>query len=119
MQRTRATNWNPTDSSVVCSEHFNADCFEKFIICACNFGISKIMKLKAGAIQTIFERQTATPAGTDRKRPAVNSSVNIRSEKKRRSAFKKGERCRIRLAWQGKVMSSIVFLRMYWFRSYF
>ena len=88
VQRTR-DNWEPTAHSSLCSEHFTANCFEADSALASSFGISKRRRLKPGAIPTLFERpETAT-----RKRPAVSPS---KEGKKKRSAFEKRERLRVR-----------------------
>ena len=55
VQRTRA-KWTATESSVLCSKHFTAECFEESAALASQFGISykRSRRLVRGAVPTIF-----------------------------------------------------------------
>ena len=61
--------WEATEHSVLCSEHFTEDYFEVNAVLAQSFGMSKRRRLKEGAIPTIFERRSAKRASTSSKRP--------------------------------------------------
>ena len=89
MQQTRG-NWEATANSPLCSEPFTAGRFEADYAFASSFDISK-RRLKPGTIPTWFERSdTAT-----RKRQAVSSIEEVK--KKKRGAFEKRERERLRV----------------------
>ena len=62
VQKTRA-QWKPSDSSVLCSNHFTDDCFEPGFNIATQFGIEKARKLKPKAIPSIFTRKRAVVQG--------------------------------------------------------
>jgi len=51
---TRADFKGPTKSSVLCSEHFTKDCFEKDTEISASFGMKKRRRLVKGAIPKIF-----------------------------------------------------------------
>ena len=55
MHRTRA-KWTATESSVLCSKHFTAECFEESAALASQFGIGykRSRRLVRGAVPTIF-----------------------------------------------------------------
>ena len=67
VRRTRA-QWEATEHSVLCSEHFTEDYFEVNAALAQSFGMSKRRRLKEGAIPTIFKRMSAKRASTSSKR---------------------------------------------------
>ena len=99
VQRKRA-NWKATDSSVLCSEHFTEDCFEKTAAIAAQFGIARKRKLLPNAVPTIFPRTAATAsskhevASSSRKRPSTQ--IPGEAVKRTRSAVEKRERTRVR-----------------------
>ena len=110
MNRTRA-HWKPTKHSVLCSEHFTADCFTEEPIIAAKFGISKGKRLKPDAVPSIFPRHfksSASSAGLSsssstwtlkRQTETDTKSVDdIPSNKKRRTAVEKQERLRVSTA---------------------
>ena len=55
VQRMRA-KWTATESSVLCTEHFTAECFEESAALTSQFGISykRSRRLVRGAVPTIF-----------------------------------------------------------------
>jgi len=106
VQRTRADWRDATDYSVICSDHFTNDCFEKGSIMASQFGIQKRRRLKPDAVPTIFNRPARGPSTTasrenlqegpsmvGHKRSAVTHDESIPVEKK--TAFEKRERARV------------------------
>lgn len=61
-------NWTPKKRSLLCSDHFAADCYERSPILQNEFGLStKYAKLKSGSVPTIFKRKR--PADTERDPP--------------------------------------------------
>ena len=103
IKRTRAKWTGPTDRSVLCSKHFTEDCFEPTSALGASFGLKMRLKLKPDAVPTIFERessstQTEEPSTSGRpaaqKRPSATESDG--ATKKRRSAYEKRERSRVR-----------------------
>ena len=56
MLSTRADFKGPTKSSVLCSEHFTKDCFEKDTEISASFGMKKRRRLVKGAIPKIFKK---------------------------------------------------------------
>lgn len=91
VQRTRA-KWNPTENSVLCSKHFEEDCFEPGTDIAAQFGIKLTRKLKPEAVPSIFTR----------KRPAATNSSDVENAggvsttcKRKRGALEKKERSRV------------------------
>uniref|UniRef100_A0A3P9HYZ0 THAP-type domain-containing protein n=1 Tax=Oryzias latipes TaxID=8090 RepID=A0A3P9HYZ0_ORYLA len=87
VQRTRA-NWVPTASSTLCSEHFEADCFEETPQLMKDMGMHVRYKkvLKPNAITTIFKRslvgtsETETPStSTGSIEPIIPSSPDLPS----------------------------------------
>uniref|UniRef100_A0A3B3VZZ0 THAP-type domain-containing protein n=1 Tax=Poecilia latipinna TaxID=48699 RepID=A0A3B3VZZ0_9TELE len=51
VQRTRGS-WLPTPSSVLCSEHFTADCFEELKDCVCSNNIFSLENIKTAGMST-------------------------------------------------------------------
>ena len=91
VHRTRA-QWNPTENSVLCSKHFEEDCFEPGTDIAAQFGIKLTRKLKPEAVPSIFVR----------KRPTATNSLTVETDggfsttrKRRRGALEKKERSRV------------------------
>ena len=67
LRRTR-DGWEATKHSVLCSMHFEADCFEAYSVLSMSMGLcKKVPKLKPDAVPTIFKRP---------KRPADSVAVN-------------------------------------------
>ena len=64
-QRTKAL-WSPSEHSVLCSEHFDGNCFEPDSMLASQMGIQKRRRLKADAIPTLFERRCVAPMAHSR-----------------------------------------------------
>ena len=87
VRRTR-DKWEPTKHSVLCSMHFEADCFEPYSVLSQSMGLSKkTPKLKPDAVPTIFRRP---------KRPATGDPEGVDPvPKKARSAYEKRERARV------------------------
>ena len=72
--------WSPTEHSVLCSIHFEANCFEPAAQIAESLGLPKqILKLKPSAVPTLLMRPPSTEP------PA----------KKRRIAYEKRDRARV------------------------
>ena len=109
VQRTRE-RWSATENSFLCSEHFEADCFEVDSMLAEQMGLKKRRRLKPDAVPTIFVRHVTpqqttggpessssseAPLTTARKRaPASSSTVGTGGPPKKRMAFEKRERLR-------------------------
>lgn len=96
VRRTRA-EWEATEHSVLCSEHFTEDCFEADAVLARSFGLSKRRRLKADAIPTIFHRPSAelpSTSGASRKRLRDADTPTI-SSKRPCGAVEKRERARV------------------------
>ena len=117
MQRTSA-KWTATESSVLCSKHFTAECFEESAALVSRFGISykRSRRLVRGAVPTIFLSAAAVataevadyesvPSSSSRKRPAATGSSSRKktaaklpeTATNKRSAVEKRERARV---WQ-------------------
>ena len=98
VQRTRA-DWKATKHSHLCSEHFTEDSFEVEPTLAAEFGIPKKRRLKPGAVPSIFPRTATAASGGQMsiKRPATTTPDSATATKKRRGAFEKRERARVRL----------------------
>ena len=83
----RRDGWEATKHSVLCSMHFEADCFEAYSVLSMSMGLcKKVPKLKLDAVPTIFKRP---------KRPADSVAVNPVLPKKSRTAYEKRERARV------------------------
>ena len=107
VRRTR-DKWCATDSSFLCSDHFEADCFEVDSVLAEQMGLKKRKKLKPDAVPAIFVRHVAPEQGGPgpsssgdpvtfaRKRaPASSSTVGTDFPPRKRMAFEKRERLRV------------------------
>ena len=90
VQRFRA-EWTATSYSVLCSKHFNDDCFGPDSKIAATFGMQKAKRLKSGAVPPIFDR----PSSEEVRRVAEPTSLV--SGTKKRSAYEKRENYRVRL----------------------
>ena len=97
VKRTRGGWEGPTDHSVLCSAHFTEDCFEKTLE---KYGISQRPKLKKDAVPTIFKRPRDLPCSSSCKHSdaVIMSDERGPPEKKRRSAFEKRCRQKVRFA---------------------
>ena len=103
VQWTRA-KWTATKYSVLCSKHFEEDCFETKVSVASQFGIHKTRRLKPAAVPSIFERPSAAVHPSEmgrtlvRKRTAdeaagyYSTTVDGTSKRRKRSAYEKRER---------------------------
>ena len=105
VQRTRE-RWSATDTTVSCSEHFEADCFEVDSMLAEQMGLKK-RRLKPNAVPTVFVRHgipkdaagqesgsssSETQSTTAHKRAQASSSaVETDGTPKKRMAFEKRE----------------------------
>ena len=111
VQRTRE-KWSATESSFLCSNHFEADCFEVDSILAEQMGLKRRKRLKPGAIPTIFVRckqapkqsagagQSSSDAPNSSARKRVSGaavSVGTDYPPSKRMAFEKRERMRVSL----------------------
>ena len=104
VQSTRANWTGPSHTSVLCSEHFTKDCFEKDTELAAGFGIQKRCRLVEGAIPTIFKRPE-TPSGSASSQSlegcssslkrAISSHHEWNEPQMKRQAFEKRERSRV------------------------
>ena len=59
VQRTRALWSDPSEYSVLCSQHFDSSCFEPDSELASQMDMQKHRKLKDDAVPTLFERPGA------------------------------------------------------------
>lgn len=110
VQRTR-DKWRATDNSFLCSDHFEADCFNVDSVLAEQMGLKKRRTLKPDAVPTIFVRHVATEQGepgpssgmiAGKRAPATTSSSSVGTDgpPKKRMAFEKRERLRVgRFFW--------------------
>lgn len=80
---------------MLCSKHFNDDCFEPDSKIAATFGMQKAKRLKSSAVPTILDRPSSSEE-VRRKRVAEPTSL-VSGTKKRRSAYEKRENYRVRL----------------------
>ena len=101
--------WSATENSFLCSEYFEAECFEVDPMLAEQMGLKK--RLKPDAVSTIFVRHVTPQQTTEssssceapalttaRKRaPASSSTVGTGDPPKKRMAFEKRER--LRASW--------------------
>lgn len=79
--------WEPTEYSVLCSQHFEQACFMPDTILSQSLGLGKKRAcLKPDAVPTLFTK----PVTAKR-----NLQVDNPPPKKRRSAYEKRERCRV------------------------
>ena len=89
LQWTRQIQWTrdgckgPSDYSVVFSEHFTSDCFEKDSAMAAKFGVEKRKCLKPNAVPTVFLRVSSrrTPNSSSRQMPTFVQAVSELVEK--------------------------------------
>ena len=113
VQRTRAEWSGPSEHSVICSVHFTDDCFETNL--AEKFGLEKRKRPKEDAVPTIFRRfcsqsqknpslSTELEASHSSKRKGITEEPDLSKTvddfaptKKKRSAYEKRERARVRL----------------------
>ena len=95
VQRTRA-EWAPTKYSVLCSDHFKADCFEIGPSIAFQLGIKRTRKLKPGAVPSIFVRPSRKRTlEADSEAHATRCMGEASSSKKMRIAYEKREKHRV------------------------
>ena len=108
VQRTRE-QWSATENSFLCSDHFEADCFEVDSLLAKQMGLKKRKRLKPDAVPTIFVRHVppkqAAGSGPSssgaqvsiahKRAPASSSTVGTGGPPKKRMAFEKRERLRV------------------------
>ena len=118
VQRTRAQWSGPSEHSVLCSKHFTDSCFQPDSAIAASMGLQKRRMLKADAVPTLFERPAvqlpslrdtsasysgaaSVLAPTSRKRGSSPTSPAdqdaLSQPKKRRGAYEKRERSRVRI----------------------
>ena len=103
VQWTRA-KWTVTKYSVLCSKHFEEDCFETEASVASQFGIHKTRRLKPAAVPSIFERPSAAVHPSETGRALVRKSTadeaagyysttvdDGTSKRRKRSAYEKRE----------------------------
>ena len=103
VQWTRSQWKGPSEHSVLCSDHFNEDCFEPDTAIASSLGLDKPRRrLKADAVPTVFKRVAAPVLAATGKRLACegpgSSSTDpegSQSKKVRRGAYEKRERARV------------------------
>lgn len=88
VKRTR-DKWEPTEHSVLCSDHFEDSCFEQDCKLSIAMGLGKRKpRLKADAIPTLFDKPESL------KRSLVPAE-DAQPKKKARSAYEKRERARV------------------------
>ena len=104
VQRTRADWKDATEYSVLCSDHFTSDSFEKESFLAPGFGLAKKKRLKLDAVPTIFHRPAAGTTSLSDLQPSMGHKRSRIEEgestvqKKKEAAFEKRERARVRMA---------------------
>ena len=87
VKRTRDKWAGPTVCSVVCSNHFTDDCFNDDCELHESFGLRRVRRLKDSAVPTIFKRKASYDDDSITSEPA---------SKKKRSAYEKRERMRVK-----------------------
>ncbi len=94
VRRTR-DKWEPTDSSVVCSKHFEDHCFEQDNKIALAMGLNKRKpRLMPNALPTLFEKPV------NQKRSSVSDISQVPSTPKRGiTVFENRERSRVSLSY--------------------
>ena len=105
VKRTRDKWEGPSDYSVLCSAHFEEDCFEPEAKVAHSLGLveKRKQRLKADAVPTLFERPVSQQRTTAQ--PVAGPSQPAR--KKRRVAYEKRERARVSTPIQDGLMLRI------------
>ena len=104
VQRYRA-EWTDTAYSVLCSKHFEDQCFEPKSKIAASFDMKKVPRLKPDAVTTIFSQPSQAPSTSQelkskRKQSATKSFSTLLNSvefgaKKKRSAYEKSENYRV------------------------
>ena len=74
--------------SVVCSDHFDVDCFVEDVKLHHLFGLNRPMKIKLDAVPTIFKRKSTSGSSS-------RCSDHEPASKRKRTAYEKGERRRV------------------------
>ena len=82
--------------SHLCSEHFTEDSFQVEPTLAAEFGIPRKKKLKLGPVPSIFHKPQSGEDWMSMKRPATSTPDSVTASKKKREAFEKKERARVR-----------------------
>ena len=83
--------WEPTKHSVLCSLHFEQSCFTSDTILVQSLGLGKKRPiLKPDAVPTLFTKPVTLKRKSEMDQPPSTC-------KKRKVAFEKRERCRVRL----------------------
>ena len=97
VKRTRDKWDGPTDHSVLCSCHFEVQCFEAEMKLAESLGVEskKKPRLKPDAVPTIFQRLVS-------KRPSRDNVTEPEQPKKKRPrvAYEKREKKRVSTVWK-------------------
>ena len=86
VQRFRA-EWTATSYLVLCSKHFNDDCFEPDSKITAMLGMQKAKRFKSSAIPMIFD----TPLSEEVRKKRVAKPTSLVSGTKKRSAYEKRE----------------------------
>ena len=112
VQRTRAKWSGPgSEGAVLCSDHFERECFEPSSLLAQSMGIKKKLLLKPDAVPTIFKKpshvgsqvlQSQASAvsdlpSTSKRSRHTSAKVQEPNPKRSRRAFEKRERLRVSL----------------------
>ena len=87
VKKTRDKWQGPSDSSVLCGDHFTEDSFEPATHLKAQFGLLKKRKLKPDAVPTIFKKPG--------KRPSSCQDSEAPAPKRREGAYEKRERSRV------------------------
>ena len=97
VKRTRDLWDGPSDTSVLCSKHFDDSCFEPASSIAAKAGIKLRARLKPDAVPTIFERVQlqGNSESMSRKRCGNSSQACPPPLKKTRTAYENRERARV------------------------
>ena len=91
VKKTRDKWQGPSESSVLCSDHFTEDSFDSATLLEAQFGLLKKRKLKPGAVPTLFKK----PEALLRKRAGSTQDLEVPAPKRREGAYEKRERSRV------------------------
>lgn len=94
---TRADFAAPSSSSMICSAHFEQNCFEAKSLISSGFGLNYRPVLKKDAVPTIFTSASSISNTAKRKLDKMegNSCSSSQEPKRQRSAFRKRETARV------------------------
>ena len=107
VRRTRDRWQCPSDSSVLCIRHFEADCFEDRPRLYEQFGIGlRAPKLKQNAVPTLFKRTSSSVCSNDG--DSAPRAEQLEQPRRKRLAYEKRERVKVGLIWTCKSSDELI-----------